>query len=177
MRRSNPNYRGYCLHCFIHIYPDESISRYYMIKERYVTDFIKATFPEFKMQFNRSVPGGTSRKRPDIIIYCLTYNIIIEIDENGHKNYSCENKRIMMIFNDLGALPLVVIRINPDEYTKNNESFPSSFKYHKTLGVPMIRDEIEWQSRLNILKTTIEKYINIKPIKEMTFEYLYYDDI
>jgi hypothetical protein len=52
----------------------------------------------------------------------------------------------------------------------------SSFKYHKTSGVPIIRDKNEWQSRLNMLKTTIEKYININPIKELTFEYLYYDD-
>ena len=34
----------------------------------------------------------------------------VEIDENQHTNYSCENKRTMEIFNDLGRRPLVMIR-------------------------------------------------------------------
>lgn len=43
-----------------------------------------------------------SKRRPDILIDLETHLIIIEVDENQHKGYSCENKRIMEISQDLG---------------------------------------------------------------------------
>ena len=47
--------------------------------------------------------------------------IIVEIDEYQHENitYSCENKRIMEISQDLGHRPIIFIRFNPDEYLLN----------------------------------------------------------
>lgn len=83
----------------------------------------------------------------------------------------------MELFKDFGNRPIVFIRFNPDSYI-NSESkkIPSSFKYHTTLGVPMIRDKEEWESRLNILKDTIDKHLITIPEKEVTIEYLFYDN-
>lgn len=175
-RASNPNYRGYCLYCFIYTFPDEPITRFYMVKEKHVCEYLKETYPELHMTFNRKIVGGCSKKRPDAFIECLTHSIIVEVDENQHQNYSCENKRIMMLFEDLGSRPMILIRINPDKYINEyGEEIESSFKYHKSFGVPMIRDPVEWKSRLEKLKETIDKYMSIVPNKEVTIEYLFYD--
>jgi hypothetical protein len=49
--------------------------------------------------------------------------LIIEVDENKHDNYdcSCENKRIMLISQDLGHRPVVLLRFNPDGYLKDGK--------------------------------------------------------
>ena len=46
---------------------------------------------------------------------------------------------------------------------------------HKLLDVP-VRDKIEWINRLQLLKTFINKWLNEIPIKEVTNEYLFYDE-
>lgn len=78
---------------------------------------------------------------------------------------------------DFGNRQIVFIRFNPDSYmNQDGKKIPSSFKYHKTLDVPMIRDKKEWISRLNLLKETINKHlINIQS-KEITKEFLFYDN-
>jgi hypothetical protein len=34
-------YKGYCFYCFVHIFPDEKISKNYKSKENTVIDYIK----------------------------------------------------------------------------------------------------------------------------------------
>lgn len=65
--------------------------------------------------FDSKVQGGCSRRRPDALIDLLSHSIVLECDEFGHTGYSCENKRTMEIFEDLGSRPLVVLRFNPDK--------------------------------------------------------------
>ena len=47
--------------------------------------------------------------------------IIIELDEDQHKYTSCDEKRMMELFQDLGNRQLVLIRINPDKYNKKGK--------------------------------------------------------
>jgi hypothetical protein len=44
--------------------------------------------------------------------------LIIEVDENKHSSYdcSCENKRLMLLSQDVGHRPIVFLRFNPDDY-------------------------------------------------------------
>ena len=163
-------YKDYCLRCFIHEFPDQEIARHYKIKETHVTDYLKETFPD-KFTFDKTV-GGCSKRRPDAYLDLLTHIIIVEIDENQHKNYdtTCEIARINELFNDLGDRSIVFIRFNPDSY----DNKLSSFKYHKTSGVPIIRHLDEWNGRLESLKNCIDKYIHNIP-SETKFEYLFYD--
>jgi hypothetical protein len=167
--RSIPKYKDYCLRCFIHEFPDQKISRHYKIKETHVTDYLKETFPD-KFTFDKTV-GGCSKRRPDAYLDLYTHIIIVECDENQHTDYdtTCEITRLNELFTDLGDRPLVFIRFNPDAY--NNK--PSSFKYHKTSGVPIIRNIDEWTGRLESLKKCINKHIYDIP-KETKFEYLFY---
>ncbi len=55
------------------------------------------------MRFDKTVPDGCSKRRPDVLIPLSTHNIIVEIDEGQHKAYSstCEVSRINELFEDL----------------------------------------------------------------------------
>ena len=143
-----------------------------------MTDFIKEQFKEQVMIFDKQT-GGCSKRRPDVYIDKFTHIVIIECDENQHKNEeynSCENKRTMELFQDFGNRPIVFIRFNPDSYVnEENKKIQSSFKMHKALDVPVIRDSNEWVCRLNVLKKTIDKWLIKIPEKEITNEYLFYD--
>ena len=172
--RCKNKYKGYCLRCFINLFPHQKISRNYKVKENYMTDFIKKEFKNEIMIFDKQT-GGCSKRRPDCYIDKFTHVIIIECDENQHKDTNCENKRTMELFQDFGNRPIIFIRFNPDSYMKNNKKINSSFKMHKSLDVPIIKNNKEWDLRLALLKETINKFLETIPEKEITNEYLFYD--
>jgi hypothetical protein len=148
------------------------VSRNYKVKEQCIVDFIQEHFNAFT--FDKTV-GGCSKRRPDAYIDLFTHVLIVECDENQHQTYSCENKRTMELFVDFNNRPIVFIRFNPDSYVVGIKKIPSSFKIHKTRGVPIIRNKTEWNSRLDYLKTTIYKYLKTIPSKEVTIENLFFD--
>ena len=177
---SNKKYKGYCLRCFINLFPNEKISKNYKVKENHMTDFIKEQFKDEIIIFDKQT-GGCSKRRPDCYIDKYTHVIIIECDENQHKNEEytiCDNKRTMELFQDFGNRPIVFIRFNPDKYINGKEeNFSSSFKMHKSLDIPVIRNKNEWNNRLKLLQEYINKWLinDIVPNKEITIEYLFYD--
>jgi hypothetical protein len=170
-------YSWYCLRCFIYTFPNQKISRNFKIKETHVTDFIKENLRNLDWSFD-TIPGGCSKRRPDCFVDCFTHVVIVEIDENQHKDYdeSCENKRIMQLYEDFSKRSVVFIRFNPDTYiNKDGKKILSSFKDHNGLGIPIVRSQKEWMSRLNILKDVINHWISEIPEKAVTIEYLFYD--
>jgi len=160
-------------------FPNEKISRNYKVKENHMTDFIKSEFKNEVMVFDKQT-GGCSKRRPDCYIDKFTHIVIVECDENQHRDTSCENKRMMELFQNFSseARPIVFIRFNPDKYiNENGEKIPSSFTMHKVSDIPIIiRNKKEWNNRLELLKHTINKWLIDIPEKEVTNEYLYYDN-
>jgi hypothetical protein len=136
------------------------------------------------MIFDKIVDGGCSRRKPDILIDLLTYSIIIECDENQHKNYTCENRRTMELFQDLGDRPIIFIRFNPDSYiNKNTKKIEGCFKplisiedIHKKKFYNINKNE--WDRRLDILEKVIRENISLDtfPSKEVTEIKLFYDN-
>jgi hypothetical protein len=67
-----------------------------------------------------STIGGCGKYRPDKLYTGLGVALIVEFDEHQHTgfNYSCDERRISEIFDDLGTdmTSLRVIRFNPDSY-------------------------------------------------------------
>ena len=112
-------YDGYCVYCYMNLFPDKHVSRNYKTKEYAVVDFVKTKFPDLEWITDKRVNGGCSSRRPDMLLDLFTQVIIIEIDENQHTEYdcSCQNKRIMELSQDVGHRPIVFIRFNPDDYT------------------------------------------------------------
>jgi hypothetical protein len=174
--RNTTSYKGYCVRCFIHIFPDSKHSRSYKTKETHVCNFVKETFADVNISFDKCIQGGCSKRRPDIFLDMYTHSIIVEIDENQHQDYTCENKRMMQLFEDLGSRPLVMIRFNPDQYVNNSRTkIKSCFKYHKTLGIPIVNDKNMWTYRLDCLHDHIKHNIQNIPSKEVTIVNLFYD--
>jgi len=102
-----------------------------------------------------------SKRRPDLFYMCPKHAVIVEIDENQHKNYesSCECARISEIVSSLGGLPLTIIRYNPDKITHNGKTI----KYSK-------------EKRLELLVKTVKEELNSDPTKfEVQLIQLFYD--
>jgi uncharacterized protein YajQ (UPF0234 family) len=178
--RPNKKFKGYCLRCFIHNFPDSKIIRDYGTREAKVTEFIKKEFKELNITYNKQIQGGCSQNRPDIFIDCLTHSVIIEVDENQHKwnskSYTpeCEIQRVNNLFTDLADRPIVFIRFNPDAYTNSkNKLIKSCFEYTEDKGLPKANKSL--QPRLKKLKEEIEKNINMIPNVNITTIKLFYD--
>ena len=177
---SNKYYDGYCLRCFIYLFPDKPVSRNYKTKEYSVLDFIKTKFSELDFIADKIISGGCSRRRPDLLLDMLYQIIIIEIDENQHTDYdcSCQNKRLMELSQDLGHRPIVFIRFNPDVYKKDGKNITSCWGCDKN-GICVVKKskEKEWLERLNTLEEQIKYWISPENITDKTIEIiqLYYD--
>jgi RNA polymerase-binding transcription factor DksA len=172
-------YKGYCFHCFQNIYPDEPLSRNYKTKENIVTRFVRDSFPKYKWSVDKIIAGGCSKRRPDMLVDFLTHSCIIEIDEDSHKGYSCENKRLMELFRDLGNRFLYVIRFNPDKYINSVGNVNKSCFVTRKTGRLEISNKKQLDIRLNVLKNTIlEVSLNKEPEKgkDVTIIPLFFDD-
>ena len=179
--RVHEKYDGYCLFCYMNLFPDKPVSRNYKTKEYAVVEYIKTVFPSLPWIADKIIQGGCSKRRPDLLLDLLYQVIIIEVDENQHTDYecSCENKRIMELSQDLGHRPIVFIRFNPDDYDKNGTNITSCWGQDKK-GICVVKQskKIEWEQRLNALKENINYWINQENITNKTIEtiQLFYDE-
>ena len=178
----NKKYIGYCCRCYIHLFPNEPISRNYKTKEYAVLEFIRNNYPKHTWVNDKIIDGGCSKKRPDIFLDLLTHSIIIEIDENQHKTYdNCELKRINLLFEDLGDRHIIFIRFNPDDYLdKDNNKITSCWGIDRN-GLSSVKKtkRKEWEYRLNTLKNTVDEVLHIDNIKisnPITYINLFYDE-
>ena len=176
---TSKKYRGYCIYCFINLFPDEKVSKNYKTKEKTVSDFIKNMYKNFNIINDKVINGGCSKRRPDLLIDLNTHVIIIEIDEEQHTTYDtiCENKRIMEISQDLGHPNIVFIRFNPDSYIDKNEKKVKSCWGISSLGISIVpkNKKKSWLKRLDILKSILDKWINSIPNKHIIIEKLFYN--
>ena len=167
---------GYCLHCYIHLFPDKPVTRNYKTKEYSVVDYVKTTFPY--PWIADKITGGCSRRRPDLLLDLIDQVLIIEVDENQHIDYdcSCENKRIMELSQDLAHRPIVFIRFNPDEYQKGDSTVTSCWGKTQT-GICVVKKskKVEWVDRLNVLGETIEYWLKHHTDKTVEIIQLFYD--
>jgi len=166
-------HKPYCFRCYCMTYPDAKIKGKYKLKEHHLRDELQKHYKNTVMIFDKRIDNGCSLRRPDVRIELLTHTLIIECDENKHKGYSCENKRTMEIFQDLGNRPIVFIRFNPDSYKDENGNIINGcFKKTTTIDNSLIKKE--WTIRINKLQERIDYYINNIPTKEVTIEQLFY---
>ena len=70
---------------------------------------------------DRPIPNGCSKRRPDGATDYTPLVAITEVDENQHRTYAreCELARMATIHQDLGGIPVIFIRYNPDSYKIN----------------------------------------------------------
>ena len=153
-------YEGYCLYCFSNLYPDKCIN--YKTKQQYVFDFVQNNFNDFSWIYDKKIYDGCSLKRPDLFLDLGYQIIIIETDENQHIDYNttCENKRLMLLSQDVNHRSIIFIRFNPDSYIKDGLRIPSCWTTTERKGLIKIKDINEWNYRLDVLKNEIKYWIN-----------------
>jgi hypothetical protein len=168
--------KGYCLRCFMSLYPDEPVSRNYKVKEYAVVEYVRNNFPELSWIYNKRVYDGCSKRMPDLFLDLGDKVLIVEIDENQHIEYdcSCENKRIMELSLDLNHRAIIFIRFNPDKY-KNNGKVISSCWGINGRGICVVKKQGEWLERLGVLRETINYWINNSSDKNIEQIPLFYD--
>lgn len=176
---SNIQYQGYCIRCFIYMFPDSDLVKNYKTKEKEVTKYIINSFPEYAFSFDKPISKGESKRRPDCFLDLESHVIICEVDENQHTSYdcSCENKRLMELSKDVGHRPLIFIRFNPDAYiNKSNEKISSCWTIDKR-GICKLKSQKinEWTERLKVLKEQIEYWIDNKTEKTVEIVELFYN--
>ena len=168
-------WKPYCFRCYCVLNPDAIIPRKYKLKEHHVVDALKAHFKEqITMIFDKAIEGGCSKKRPDVSIDFGSHYIMIEIDENRHVNYSCEEKRMVELYEDVGFRKIIFLRFNPDGYKEGTHKYISPFKYTRS-GILQL-DEIEFNRRMEQLLLRVNIHRITEPLEQITIEYLFYGD-
>jgi hypothetical protein len=155
--------------CYYQLHPDEQIPRRFMMKENYFHDFFKDNLSDYKLVHGKRVTGGCSTRKPDWYIDCLTHVVIMECDEDAHErsHYSCEEKRMMEIFQDFGNRPTVFVRFNPDYY-QGERCF--NFDARNTISPNMV----VWRARNALVLERIKYHLTHVPVRELTVEKLFY---
>ena len=173
-------YDGYCLYCYMNLFPDKPVARNYKTKEYSVVEYVKTTFSQFDWTTDKKVQDGCSKRRPDLLLDLGYQIIIVEVDENQHIDYdcSCENMRIMELSQDLGHRPIVFIRFNPDDYMCQSKNITSCWGLN-TKGICGIKKskKKEWDERLKALEEQIKYWTDVSNKTEKTIEViqLFYD--
>jgi hypothetical protein len=173
-------YDGYCLFCYMNLFPDKPVSRNYKTKEYSVVEYVKSKYPTLTWIADKIINGGCSKRRPDLLLDLGYQIVIVEVDENKHTDYdcSCENKRIMELSQDLGHRPIVFIRFNPDDYNKNGTTITSCWGRDKK-GICVVKKtkKNEWMQRLSSLEEQINYWIDPLNKTNKTIEtiQLFYD--
>jgi len=156
-------YEGYCLFCYINMFPDKPITRNYKTKEYAVVEYVKITFPDLSFISDKIIANGCSKRRPDLLLDLGYQIIIVEIDENQHIDYdcSCENKRTMELSQDVGHRPIIFIRFNPDDYRNKDIIISSCWGIDKR-GICSVKKtkQKEWKERLQTLTNQITYWLN-----------------
>ena len=92
--------------------------RLYCRKQRLVKSWIDMSdLPKYE-SYDRQLDGGScGKERPDFMWDAITHKIILEVDEDQHKDRpcECEQTRMANLTNAIG-MPCVWIRFNPDAY-------------------------------------------------------------
>jgi hypothetical protein len=154
---ANRKYAPNCARCHYYLHPDDSRIRNYKTREQAFMLPLKELYPD--MILDQVIAGGCSRRRPDGLLDCLTHVIIIEIDEDQHIGYdsTCDNRRTMEIFNDLGDRPIIFIRLNPDGYTHEGKRIGKTFSITHGGDLKLNKSEFSRRALLQVLKVTTSK--------------------
>ena len=196
--KGNPRYDGACTRCFVHYNPNDpratAANKYAHVKEANVRDYVKEQFPQINWACDRRVRSAFHDNfalvRPDMralmrSIGIDTHNLIIEVDEWAHlgPGYTCkgEGARLAAVWRNLGEkLPLIVLRINPDDYVDpgTGKVVRSCFGYSKKRARVDVRPgkQHAWAERLEKLRQRIAYWTTDQnvPEKELSIEELFY---
>lgn len=150
-----PEY-DYCAH------HDDENKRRVRVREAQVASFLQQAQMNWT-SWNNEIQNGREcggAYRPDFVFETQTHVVILEVDEHQHaqKGYSCDNRRMVDIFNAYGGTPVYFIRFNPDSYRIGGN-----------------RRNRRTDRRLDLLLETLKFGLNNLPLHPLLITRLYYD--
>jgi hypothetical protein len=102
--------------------PVETNKKFLKTKEMKVVKYLSDNIPNYGFIHNKSVGSECTDRHlfPDIRYDRITYQLIVEVDENKHRgaDYKCDERRMYDIIAKLGQ-PCIFIRYNPDSKKSN----------------------------------------------------------
>jgi hypothetical protein len=145
-QRGNPKYKYYCTHCFINRFPYDPLASQIRTKskENQVKVFINEHFDGFvhdKTLYTCQCEC-VSRRRLDHYKLIEGTFLVIETDENQHKQYDKHDEEIR--YDDLYMIhsgKWIYIRFNPDVYIRNGIKYKTSMR----IRLMQLKKEIEKQ--------------------------------
>lgn len=164
-----------------------NIKKQIKVKEIKILNLFQSNCIDF-LTHDKKIPDGCSRYRPDFVIEFDMVTIIIEVDEHQHMSYdpSCELGRMLAIHQDLGGIPVLFIRYNPDSYKdtegktvrksdKQREQFLLDYLKGLRNRCDLIaKDNEMWSPNLGVVYLFYDKFdkLDIK-IEELNHEKFY----
>ena len=133
-------------------------------KEAKVVKFLEENCTLKTISSHDQIVGGNLclKYRPDIFYDCLSYGVVVEVDEDAHRSYDarCEQHRMQTLAISLD-MPLVFLRYNPDPFKRS--------------GVTVITPQLK---RLATLLERLNFHLSNHPKDGETVivEYLFYDE-
>jgi len=152
------NKKGYCYLCD----PDE-FNRSRLAKQNQIKNMLDAYGFKYESCDRMVDQGECFKYRPDFLFDCGTHFVVLEVDENQHKDktYACESIRMFNIFQSLGGMATRFIRYNPDGHKVD--------KYKK-------RDP-NFTKRSDMLRIALRCAIaEIPTCPELTVKYMFFDN-
>ena len=121
----NRNYKGYCVFCFTHLFPNDpkTLQAYCKTKELTVRNFINNNYEGFQHDLPLFIGGCdcSTRRRIDHRKLINNTMLCLETDEFQHSSYDKQDE--IKRYNDLYlqfSAKFIFIRFNPDKYIENN---------------------------------------------------------
>lgn len=177
----NKKYKPYCYQCFAKLNPEHEKVIEYKTKENAFTLKLKEKYKDSIL--DKKITGGVSNHRPDFLLNFDTYAIIVEIDENQHYRKDLYNKEAedhrLECFKLSLYKPIIVIRLNPDNYRISEELVRGCFAYDENKKLA-VRPE-EYKIRLNRLFEEVDKWakqlsvLEFQELDEITEVFLFYN--
>lgn len=135
-------------------------------KERRIKDVLEANNFEI-ISYDKIFEGGCSKRRPDFVLDYKSFFIIIEVDENAHRDRpcDCEISRMVEIHQDFGGACVLFIRYNPDDYTTSCGDRTKGFTKNK-----------KREARLLTLLERLKQKIPVGIPAPLAAYYLFYDN-
>jgi len=174
----------YCADCFYKIHPNEAnVPTRFKRKQHYIHERLVERYGRHFFEYDVTVQCSSSGKIPDWFHDCGHYVLNVECDEEQHKREktSCEEVRLMKLFEDCGSRPFVCIRFNPDKYTDGGKKVAGCFDWERvkkkdgSVERKMIVNEEEFKKRIAVLFDAIDRFLDTGTQKEVELRKLFYD--
>ena len=143
-----PDNRDTCDHC-------EGFAKVHLSHQTRVKNLLDRNNIKY-VSYDKPVDSMCSLKRPDFIFDKPLFQVVLEVDERQHLDYTCECEllRMMQIHQDFGGTPVLFLRYNPDKYIDNKGKACTAMQFREKELIRILNqldNYIEWNKHLSVI--------------------------